>query len=94
MTFAFAQRAPETVASLESVRLTGPHDHASVGTLLYAAQRRPGNKEVVTADVQFRRTEQLRVDAPSPTVDQQRSVYWTGRKAGPHPAFEFYVRRH
>ncbi len=57
-------RAGNSVTSLESVRLTVPAEHAGIGTILYRRGVTTGNKEVATADVRFRRTERLRVDAP------------------------------
>ena len=62
-------RAGNSVTALESVRLAVPAEHAAIGTILYRRGVTTGNKEVATADVRFRRTERLRVDAPAPAAE-------------------------
>jgi hypothetical protein len=56
-------------ASMDSVRLSIPAAPAGAGTLFYRRGPTTANKEVLTADARFRRSDRLRLDAPASGAD-------------------------
>jgi hypothetical protein len=56
-------------ASIESASLTVPPDPAGAGSVLYRSGPTTGNRDVLTADARFRRSDRLRVDVPGGESD-------------------------
>ena len=65
-----ARAGAASIPSRESVRVTIPAPPASVGALFVRRGPATANKEVPTADLRFRRSEQLRVEIP-PTSSER-----------------------
>jgi VWFA-related protein len=64
-----ARAGPASIPSREVVRLTIPASPNAVGALFTRRGISTGNKEVPTADLRFRRSEQVRVEIPTRSSD-------------------------
>jgi VWFA-related protein len=64
-----ARAGPSSIPSRETARLTIPAAPDSTGALFLRRGIATGNKEVPTADLRFRRNEQLRVEIPTTASD-------------------------
>jgi hypothetical protein len=64
-----ARAGPASIPSREVARLTIPPAPDAAGALFVRRGPSTGNKEVPTADLRFRRSEQVGVEIPSPTSD-------------------------
>ena len=64
-----ARAGPASIPSREIARLTIPAAPDAVGALFTRRGQSTGNREVVTADLRFRRSEQVRVDIPTTSSD-------------------------
>ena len=60
-----ARAGPASIPSRETARLTIPAAPGSIGALFIRRGPATGNKEVPTADLRFRRNEQIRVEIPT-----------------------------
>jgi VWFA-related protein len=65
---------PEAIPATDVIRLQLPDPPQATGAILVRRGPQTGNREIVTADLRFRRTEQLRVEIPT-TPD----AAWTAR---------------
>lgn len=64
-----ARAGPASIPSRETARLTIPATPGSTGALFIRRGSATGNRDVPTADLRFRRNEQLRVEIPSSSSD-------------------------
>jgi hypothetical protein len=64
-----ARAGPASIPSRETARLTVPGAPEAMGALFVRRGPSTGNKEVATADLRFRRSEQVRVEIPSVSPD-------------------------
>jgi hypothetical protein len=64
-----ARAGPASIPSRETAHLTIPAAPDSTGALFLRRGIATGNKEVPTADLRFRRNEQLRVEIPTTSSD-------------------------
>jgi VWFA-related protein len=58
-----------SAASTDSLRLVVPAAPGATGALFFRRAQSAGNTEVPTADLRFRRTDQLRLDVPTPSAE-------------------------
>jgi hypothetical protein len=61
--------AGASAASTDSLRLALPPSPGAASALFFRRAQGSGNTDVPSADPRFRRTEQLRLDAPTPSAD-------------------------
>ena len=64
-----ARAGPASIPSRETARLTIPAAPDATGALFVRRGPSTGNKEVPTADLRFRRSEQIRVEIPTTSSD-------------------------
>jgi hypothetical protein len=64
-----ARAGPASIPSRETARLAIPASPDSMGALFVRRGPSTGNKEVPTADLRFRRSEQVRVEIPTASSD-------------------------
>ncbi|HMB80323.1 MAG TPA: VWA domain-containing protein, partial [Vicinamibacterales bacterium] len=64
-----ARAGPASIPSREIARLTIPPSPDAIGALFVRRGPSTGNKEVATADLRFRRSEQVRVEIPTASAD-------------------------
>jgi hypothetical protein len=64
-----ARAGPASIPSRETARLTIPGTPESIGALFIRRGPTTGNKDVPTADLRFRRSEQVRVEIPTASSD-------------------------
>ena len=64
-----ARAGPASIPSRETARLTIPAAPDSIGALFVRRGPSTGNKDVPTADLRFRRSEQVRVEIPTASSD-------------------------
>ena len=79
-----ARAGPASIPSRETARLTVPAAPGSTGALFTRRGAATGNREVPTADLRFRRNEQVRVEIPTSTSEPvtARLLDRTGRPLG------------
>jgi VWFA-related protein len=59
-----------SAASTDSLRLVVPASPGATGALFFRRAQSAGNADVPTADLRFRRTDQLRLDVPTPSAEE------------------------
>ena len=64
-----ARAGPSSIPSRETTRLTIPEAPGSTGAMFVRRGPSTGNKDVATADLRFRRNEQIRVEIPTASPD-------------------------
>jgi VWFA-related protein len=64
-----ARAGPASIPSRETARLTIPAAPEAAGAIFFRRGQATGNKDVPTADLRFRRSEQVRVEIPTASSD-------------------------